>query len=197
KHKKQPYAHRLLYISMLLGILLSVEELYIFFFCLGNVMSFRNRVITKASIGFALGVIIGISLTAFFVSTDMNDGKLYLVVPEFSKRVGNPLLAFMIEAILSGLLGACGNCSSAVYSLESWSITKATVIHFIITVIANYAVCYTLCWVSPFNIGDNLIMLVMFVIAYTMIWLTQYLRSKRNVAELNAELKEYKAMHHI
>ena len=55
-------------------------------------MSFRNRVITKASIGFALVVIIGVSLTAFFVSTDINDGRLYLVVPEFSKRVGDPLL---------------------------------------------------------------------------------------------------------
>ena len=40
-------------------------------------------------------------------------------------------------------------------------------------------------------------MLVMFVIAYAMIWLTQYLRSKRNVDELNAVLEEYKAMHNI
>ncbi len=158
-------------------------------------MSFKDRVITKASVGFALGVIIGVALTAFFVSTDINDGRLYLVVPEFSARIGNPILAFMIEAVLSGLLGAFGNGSSAVYSLESWSIAKATMVHFIITIIANYAVCYTLCWVSPFNIGDNLLMFVMFVIAYVMIWLVMYLKSKRSVAELNAGLQQFKSAH--
>ncbi len=158
-------------------------------------MSFRSRVITLAAFGFALGMFIGIVLTMVLVTRDMADGSLYFCVPEFTEAVGDPVKAFIIEALLSGLLGAVGMGGSAVYGLESWSILKATIVHFILTVIANFSVCYALKWLSPLDIPGNIIMLIIFIAVYVIIWLSNYFAARFRVSEINNELKALRSKH--
>lgn len=155
----------------------------------------KSRVITRSAVGFALGMFIGIVLTVILVTMDKNDGIIYLCVPEFIESVGDPIKAFILEALFSGLLGMVGMGGSSVYWMEEWSILKATVVHFIISLAANFSVCYFLKWlpVPPDGMMDNLIMLIIFIMVYIFIWLSQYFIFRAEVNQINLDLETLKS----
>ena len=156
-------------------------------------MSFRNRVIFLASIGFALGTLIGTVITAVSATMTYADGTLYLCTKEFNDFIKDPLLAFVVQAVVSGLYGMIAMGGSAVYSIEEWSLLKATVSHFLLTVCCYYITAFFCRWISPANIADCLFMLVLFVIPYLVIWLSSYLSYRSQIMEINRELMEMKA----
>ena len=155
-------------------------------------MDFRSRAVTLAAIGVAEGVIIGVLITATLTSLSMGDGTVYLCTPDFTRFIGDPLLAFVVEAVLSGVLGAVAMGTSAIYYIEEWSIIRATATHFIITMTTYFAVAFFCRWLHPRDIGYNLIIFSILVIVYTFIWLYNYLTSKNDVEEINKELAEWK-----
>ncbi len=151
-------------------------------------MNLKARALSLAAIGFALGVIIGVFITAVTATNSIADGTLYVCAPEFNAYIGSPLRAFVIEAVLSGVYGAIGMGGSVVYSIENWSVLKATLVHFAFTVAAYYATAFYLMWISPSNSKDCLIMLIIFVIPYFMIWMGQYLAYRVQIEKINREL---------
>ncbi len=155
--------------------------------------AFTYKVILMASVGFAAGMFIGILITASSVTAAVNDGSLYLCAPEFISFMGKPLAAFAVQALLSGVLGAVGMGGAAVYSIDEWSVLKATVTHFIPTVIVYFLVAGFLRWFDLKNITEWILMLSIFISMYLMIWLMQYLSLKLQISEINRELQEYKA----
>lgn len=156
-------------------------------------MNFRNRVIFLSSIGFALGIVIGTVITAVTTTMSIADGKLYICVPEFTEFIGNELLAFVIQSILSGVIGIAGMGGSAVYSIEEWSLLRATVSHFIPTVSVFFAVSFFLKWLSFENKIEIFIMLAIYIATYCLIWLSQYFSYKLQIEEINKDLELWKA----
>lgn len=156
-------------------------------------MDLRSRAVFRASLGFAIGMIIGTVLTAVLVTLDKNDGILYICVPGFTAMMGgNELAAFIVQAIVSGLYGAIGLGGSVVYYIENWSILRATVTHFIFTVSAYYATGLSLKWFSSENYSELLFMFFFFVTVYIVIWMSNYLYYRAQVNEINRELTEWK-----
>ena len=156
-------------------------------------MNFKSRVIFLSSMGFALGMMIGTIITAVTTTMEYADGNVYLCSKEFNAFIGNPLLAFVIQALVSGTYGMIGMGGSSVYYIERWSILRATVTHFIITVSCYYMTAFFLRWISPSSVSDCFIMFIFFLIPYLMIWLSKYLAYKSQINEINKELIVLKA----
>ncbi|MBR1470567.1 MAG: DUF3021 domain-containing protein [Lachnospiraceae bacterium] len=156
-------------------------------------MNFKSRVIFLSSMGFALGIMLGTVITAVTTTMEYADGNVYLCSKEFNAFIGNPLLAFVVQALVSGIYGMIGMGGSSVYYIEKWSILRATVSHFIVTVGCYYLTAFFLRWISPSAVSDCFIMFLLFLIPYLMIWLNKYLSYKSQINEINKELIVLKA----
>jgi len=156
-------------------------------------MNFKSRVIFLSSLGFALGMMLGTVITAVTATMEYADGTVYLCSKEFNAFIGDPLLAFVIQALVSGIYGMIGMGGSSVYYIENWSILRATVSHFIATVSCYYMTAFFLRWISPSAVSDCLFMLILFIIPYLIIWLSKYLSYKSQINEINKELIVLKA----
>ncbi len=156
-------------------------------------MDIKNRAITLGSIGFGLGVIIGTIITCVSATYSYADGVTHICAVELVEACGgNELAAFVIQAIVSGLMGLEGMGLSVVYRIEEWSLLKATVVHFAVTVTCFYATAFSLCWWTVKDVGMNLFMLGIFLAEYVLIWVINYLVSKARIARINKDLKKLK-----
>ena len=138
-------------------------------------MAFKYKVMVLASIGFGLGVIIGTLVTAITATLEMGDGTLYICAPELTEAMGGVLKAFVVQAIVSGLLGTVGMGLSSVYYKEDWSVLKATSVHFPITLVFFCLVLFCI-----------------FFAEYIIIWLAKYFAYKAQIARINKALNEMK-----
>ena len=155
-------------------------------------MKFSHKVLILASIGFGLGVIVGVMLSAFFSTLSIADGNLYLCSEALTRAVGDPLLAFVIEALLSGLNGAVAMGLSSVYSIEEWSVAKCTAVHYFPTMTVCFIVAFSLRWILIGDIAMILIMFSMMTVAYFIIWLSFYISYRIQLKKINRELEEFK-----
>ena len=138
-----------------------------------------NKELVKKSfivglIGFPVGVLVGIA----FLMISPGSGAMSAL------RIG-------IHIFLSGMLGAIALGSSVVYEVESWSVTRCTVTHFVITFTTYFSIGFSLGWL-PLGEISTYIMVGCMVVAYFMIWISMYLVSKKQAKELDEELKRWK-----
>ncbi len=157
-------------------------------------MKFSHRLIIRSSIGFGLGVIVGVMITAFSATLTYADGNLYLCSKELIEAVGNPLLAFTIQAIVSGIYGVIGLGGSVVYSIEEWSIVKCTSLHYLTVMVGFYIMAFLMRWFRITDIAEILTMFVMMTAVYIIIWISNYLSCKAQLKEINKELDELKSV---
>lgn len=154
-------------------------------------MSIRDRFIYKTAVGFSLGILIVIVIEtiACFAYTG-NAGSYF---SEFQGAAGGrPFVKLMLELLTGGLLGVVGNGGAVVYEIEEWSILKSTTIHFCVTMCVYMAVGKANGWLTWRPSVVNAIQIILMVLIYFLIWLVQYLIYKREVAELNREIKDFK-----
>ena len=155
-------------------------------------MKFSHRVIVLSSIGFGFGVIFSVLLCAFLASLGDPDGELRLCAPEFTEAVGNPLLAFTIQAFASGINGVICMGGAAVYSIESWSLIRCTVSHFIVSMTSYFTLAFSMRWFTVKDIKAAVIMFFIMTIVYAIIWLINFLSYKAELKAINKELEELK-----
>ena len=130
----------------------------------------KSKMIIRALIGFILGMFI--SMAFCIHNADGFD------------------LRFVINLLAGGVIGFINNGSSAVYDIESWGTTRATVIHYILTVVVFLTIALSLGW---FRIDMTLlIFMIIFTVVYVIIWLSEYLYFKKTVNDINKELESFK-----
>ena len=158
-------------------------------------MKISHKFVIFSSLGFGMGVIIGVMICAFSATLEYADGNLYLCSKELIEAVGNPLAAFTIQAFASGLYGILGMGGSVVFSIEKWSILKCTVIHYLAVITGFLVLAFTMRW---FGDKDGLVSLFItlgiMTVAYIVIWIANYLSSKSQLDQINKELDELKAL---
>lgn len=154
-------------------------------------MSIQDRFKYKTAIGFSLGVIIVIVIE--MICSVVNTGDMSSYFNEFqSADVGRPFIKLMLELLTGGLLGAAGNGGAVVYEIEEWSILRCTLTHFFPTMCIYSVVALFNGWLTPYHSIYNVIQVLMMVVAYFIIWMTQYLIYKKEVAGLNEDIESYK-----
>ncbi len=157
-------------------------------------MKFRDRVVLLSSLGFALGMLSGVIITAMISTASVGDGSLHLFAPEFLEAVGDPVIAFFIQALAVGIYGMIAFGGSSVYYIEEWSELKATLVHFPITVISYYVTGFALRWFSVNNLTECFVVFLIFVVLYVMIWLGHYFYYRSQIETINRELASFKTL---
>ena len=152
----------------------------------------KKKLIKLSVSGFVLGIVICTAITA--VTSSAGSGSLQFCNPSFADVIGNKTLALILQTLISGIYGAVVMGSSVVYDIEledvkKWSVLKSTVIHCVITFVSYFITGFTLRWFSIKDVKENLIMLTVFVVVYTSIWLFNYLSYRKDVREFNEKLK--------
>lgn len=155
-------------------------------------MKLKQKFIMLSSIGFGIGVIAGTLIAALWGSVNAGDGTLKLCSEELIDAVGNPLLAFTVQALVSGLYGVLAVGGSVVYSIEEWGLVKCTVIHYVAVMTGYFALAFSLHWISVHDTEFILIMLAAMTAGYIMIWLINFLSYRKKIKQINQELNDYK-----
>lgn len=133
-------------------------------------MELKNRFFINSLIGIIAGMIVGIII--------------------WMLQSGNPEgRSFVLHIVMSGLHGLIPYGAATVYSIESWGLTKSTVVHATITLATILAIELPMKWFE-WN-REFAIMMVIYVIIYTLIWVGNYLYWKHTIKKINDELKDY------
>lgn len=93
------------------------------------------------------------------------------------------------DILLGGIPGAIAMGSSVIYDVEKWSILRATVTHFLITMGAILIGCFVLKWFKPWS-ALFWIMLAAELAGYILIWLIMHQCYRAKVRKLNEMLRE-------
>ncbi len=136
----------------------------------------KKKSIILGLIGGAVGALI-----CFFMSSFTGSGE---AVESISAKT--PVFYYVI----SFLHGAICMGSSVVYSIESWSVVRCTLTHFLITLTSFYILGTLQEWLEFFS-PTFWIITACFVVAYFMIWLIMYLRYRKEVRQMNEDLNRF------
>ncbi|MCR5503572.1 MAG: DUF3021 domain-containing protein [Lachnospiraceae bacterium] len=134
-------------------------------------MELKNRLLINSLIGIIAGMTVGIII--WMIGSGNPEGR-----------------SFVLHIIMSGLHGLIPYGAATVYSIESWGLTKSTVVHATITLATILAIELPMKWFE-WN-REFAIMMVIYVIIYTLIWIGNYLYWKHTIRKINDELKDYR-----
>lgn len=151
-------------------------------------MSLKKWAVILGLIGFGMGSVFCTVISTFISTLSAGDGNLYVMSQAYLHRIGNPLIAFLLELFVSGVFVAIEMACTVVYSIESWSILKATLVHLGVCYAAMLPTAFFLGWLSPGNIKGCVIMLSMCLAGYFMIWLSFYISYKIELKKINDDL---------
>ncbi|MBO4903468.1 MAG: DUF3021 domain-containing protein [Lachnospiraceae bacterium] len=133
-------------------------------------MKLRDKFIINSLIGFVIGMIVGVIIWIFLAGDSEPDHSL------------------LMHVIMSGLHGLIPVGAATVFEIESWGLTKQTVVHALLTLASILGIDIPMNWWKP---GAELaIALVCYVVAYTIIWLVNYFYWKITVRKMNEELQQ-------
>lgn len=148
---------------------------------------------TKAILRGLLGIPTGITLGYFITiisSLAWGEG-LYspCVTPELVSLMGNELNAVILQTIFYALLGIVYAAGSVIWEIESWGITKQTLVYFLIGVSVMMPVAYFTYWMEH-SLTGFLAYLGIFALIFFVIWLSMYLVMLYLVKTMNKKLNE-------
>ena len=137
-----------------------------------------NKMIKKILILILVGFVMGC-----FVNMAFGWSIITAVAAGNEKPV--TLVGFMLLGAINGMICVGG---MTIYDIESWSLARCTITHFVISMSSLFITGSLQGWLS-FTNADSLIVLGCSLIGYFIIWIIMYLISKKQVKELNKNLE--------
>ena len=147
----------------------------------------KQKIIKLAGIGFLIGIAVGniIALFPFLFGK-----REFSPVPQaLTEKLGSAESAFLIQALLSGLLGAVSFAGMLFYERDDWPMIQSAVIHWLLIMLFYFPIALYCGWCPP----DPLSLLIwvgIMALVYLIVWGIMYLRYKKETAELNELLKK-------
>lgn len=133
---------------------------------------------TRLTIKALIGALAGIAICIFFYAIGAYDHIL----------TNRPL--FILQFVGSAVLGIVSMGGSIAYEIDSWGLTKATLVHYVVTLGTFVGISVLLGWFSE-TIALLIAFLVMTVM-YFLIWLFNYAIWKREIRKINSDLNKMK-----
>ena len=145
----------------------------------------KKKLISRILLGFPLGIAIGhvieILLSVGFCS-------FHPCVPAFVERIGSETGAIALQALLCGAMGAVWAGASVIWETD-WSLTKQTIVHFLIGACTTLPIAYLLHWMDH-TLGGFLRYLLIFAVIFASIWIASYFSWKARLKKMNQKLQE-------
>ncbi len=150
-----------------------------------------NKILKRGLFGFPIGVTISM-LIVFFASLIIGEKSgetLYVLHPDAISKYGSELNAFAVIIFTSGFLGVLYSSTSAFFEIDKWSLTKATIIHFILTTSVLLFVAHLNYWLERSLVGV-LSYLIISAVIYLGIWTGMYFFWKSKIKNLNDKMNK-------
>ncbi len=141
-----------------------------------------KRTIKLALYGFFIGMAIGNMI--LIISSLADGGGSITFSRELLRLGGSAAGAFAVETVFSGLHGAICMAGVILYDLESWSMTRVVITHYLIIMASYLSVGAMLGWYS-FDPLTILMMAALMALGYFIVWIIMYLRYNAEVGALN------------
>ena len=142
---------------------------------------------SRALLGAPIGLTISTAIT-IIISLAIGKGEYFAVVPELTVDFGTEINAVLIQALCSMLYGAAFAGASVIWDAD-WSLTRMTIVHFLICSTATFPIAYLMRWMEH-TAGGILTYYGIFLVIYVMIWVSQYTRIRKNIAALNKKVND-------
>lgn len=146
----------------------------------------RGGLFKRIILGFVIGMAAGNLIAALF---SFAAGDNQIVSELLLKRTGSVSEAFLIQTLLSGVLGAVGMGGSILYDLENRSLLSCALIHFFLIFGVYLIIALYLGWIS-FSLQEITLMAVLMGTAYLIVFVIMLVRYRKAVRELNEILEE-------
>lgn len=130
-------------------------------------------------------VLLLISLVMSYIFTD---GDFSIANPMLIENSKSVFSASFLSICLVGLLGLVFGFASVVWEEEKLSILARTILHFLLTGLTMIFVGYKLYWFQKSFLSLAIFLAIYFLI-YLGIWFIEYAIYKRDIASLNAKIK--------
>lgn len=146
----------------------------------------KKQCILRALIGAPVGLSVSIIIT-IIISLCTGKGDYYPAPHELMDFCGTPMNAVLLQTFCSLLYGAIFGAASVIWEIESFSLSKQTILHFLIISISSFPIAYGLYWI-PHHIYGALGYIGLFLGVYLIIWLSLYFSIKYKIKKLNSSL---------
>lgn len=147
----------------------------------------KKKVFLRGLLGFPLGLAIGYMIT-IAISLILADGYYSPCVPELISMTGSEINAVLLQAVLSGILGAGFGACSVIWEIETWGLVKQTGIYFLIVSVIMLPVAYVNYWMEH-SLKGFLSYFGIFIAIFAAVWIVQYTVNKRRVGKMNETLQ--------
>lgn len=148
----------------------------------------KKKVILRGLIGVPVGIAIGFIIVVG-VSIGIGDGAYHPAMPELIEAMGNELNAVILQAVLTGVIGAGFAMASVVWEMDSWSLAKQTGIYFAISSAVFLPIAYAANWMQH-SVGGVLTYVAIFIGIFIVIWVSQYFVWKSRVKKMNDRVRQ-------
>lgn len=142
-----------------------------------------KKALLRGFLGMPLGVFISTTIGVIY---SLAYGELMVIPPVGGDT--NSLKAYIVQYIVSMIIGFVFAFGSAIFEVDKWSIAKQTTIHFLLTSIVFFPCSIMARWIS-FNFISIIVYFFIFIIIYITIWFIQYFSWKKRIMRLNKELQ--------
>lgn len=147
----------------------------------------KKKAFLRGLLGFPLGLAIGYAIT-IAISLVFADGYYSPCVPELISVTGSEINAVLLQAVLSGILGAGFGACSVIWEMESWGLVKQTGIYFLIVSVIMLPVAYVNYWMEH-SLKGFFSYFGIFAAIFAAVWIVQYTVNKRRVGKMNENLQ--------
>ena len=143
-----------------------------------------NYLLRGITIGITTGFLISLTFAFIYQSKDYAPSA-----PTFMSHFSSSTSATAVSALLWALIGCVFAISSLAFEVDRWSITKQTIVHFLITYV-GFTPLAILCGWFPLNFFWLSFFTLIFVIVYFIIWLASMTTARHEVRAFNAKLHD-------
>ena len=147
----------------------------------------KRKIVKLMEIGFLIGAAAGniIALLLFL----LGKGESRLTTPILTEEMGSDVGAFLVQTLLSGLLGAVSFAGMLFYERDDLSMLQAAVVHWLVILMTYFPIALFCGWISD-DLREILLMAGILTGIYILIFLVMYLRYRKQTEDLNRELRD-------
>ncbi len=120
---------------------------------------------------------------AFIMAFTSSGGEVHFMAQKLIDHCHGEAMAFLMQTMLSGLIGLVAFAGMSLYELEEWSMAAAMITHYVMICLIYFPCAYLLYWLV--TLEEMLIMAGIMAVSYIIIWLIMCAVYRAQVKELN------------
>ncbi len=146
----------------------------------------KKKVLLRGLLGFPLGICMGYIIT-ILISLGWGQSYYTPCVPDLITTMGSEIGAVVLQAALSGLLGAVFAMCSVIWEIEDWSIMRQTGTYFAITAVTMMPIAYLTNWMEH-TVAGFFLYFGVFAGIFVFVWVVQYFIWRSKIRRMNEKV---------